>query len=242
MKQFIIYLVVAPLIIMGTVLYLWFAKDKKPVHYWWNSDRETYVMFSTVQQHHRGSLEVRSKGKDFFKPGVPFKGQWLIWNNSFFERKFRVHLWIFNQKFQRWTKYTLKDQHHIITLAPMQDTLISTIGYIDPDVMSFERWTYDQSAKKNNVGFKHLPNSRSVTIYIVISDPDKPAPVFPKKKIVKKNASNAWTGDPLVDPGLRVGEDNELADDDDYPITPDEPGYQSRPPDPQHYPNLAENQ
>jgi hypothetical protein len=201
MKQFIIYLVVAPLIIMGTVLYLWFAKDKKPVHYWWNSDRETYVMFSTVQQHHRGSLEVRSKGKDFFKPGVPFKGQWLIWNNSFFERKFRVHLWIFNQKFQRWTKYTLKDQHHIITLAPMQDTLISTIGYIDPDVMSFERWTYDQSAKKNNVGFKHLPNSRSVTIYIVISDPDKPAPVFPKKKDREKECLERLDGRSSCGPG-----------------------------------------
>ena len=240
MKQFILYLVVAPLLIMGTVLYFWFAKDKRPAHYWWNSDRETYVMFSTVQQHHRGSIEVRSKGKDFFKPGVPFKGQWLIWNNSFFEKKFRVHLWIYNKKFQRWTKYTLKDQEHIITLAPMEDILISTIGYIDPDVMAFERWTYEQSAKQNNVGFKHLPNSRSVTINIVISDPEKPAPTFSKKKIVKKNATNAWMGDPLVDPGLRVGELPE--DDDDYPITTDEPAYQSRPPEPQHYPNAVDNQ
>ena len=216
MKQFILYLVVAPLIIMATVLYFWFAKDKKPVYYWWNSDRETYVMFSTVQLHHKGSIEIRSRGKDFFKPGVPFKGEWLIWNNSFFAKKFRVHLWIYNKKFQRWTKYTLKDQEQIITLAPMEDILISTIGYIDPDVMSFERWTYEQSAKKNNVGFKLLPNSRSVTINIVISDPDAPAPTFPKKKTVKKNATNAWMGDPLVDPGLRVGEDPDVDDEYDH--------------------------
>mgnify|MGYP001266711650 CR=1 FL=1 len=40
--------------------------------------------------------------------------------------------------------------------------------------------------------------------------------MFPKKKIVKKNATNAWTGDPLVDPGLRVGEDPNSGEYDHY--------------------------
>ena len=35
-----------------------------------------------------------------------------------------------------------------------------------------------------------------------------------KKKTVKKNATNAWMGDPLVDPGLRVGEDPDDPDDE----------------------------
>lgn len=222
MKQFIIYLVVLPLLVIATVLYLWLSRNDRPVSYWWNSDRETYVMFSTVQKHHRGSVEIRSKGKDFFKVGHPFKGQWLIWNNSFFEKKFRVNFWIYNTKFQRWVMYTLKDQEQIITLAPMEDIVVSTIGYIDPDVMAFERWTYKQSAKKNHVGFKHLPNIRSVTINIVISDPAEPAPTFGKKKTPKPtnviHQTNAWTG---VDPGLRVGEPSD--DDDDYPLTTDEP-------------------
>jgi len=216
MRQFLLYLVVAPLIIMGTVLYFWFSQNKVTAHYWWNPDRETYVMFSIVQQHHKGSIEVRSKGKNFYKVGVPFRGEWLIWNNSFFEKKFRVHLWIYNKKFQKWTKHTLKDQEQIITLAPMEDILISTIGYIDPDVMAYERWTYEQSAKKNHVGFKWLPNSRSVTINIVISDPEQPAPTFAKKKIKSKNATNAWMGTDLVDPGLRVGEDPDDVDEYDH--------------------------
>ena len=82
MRQFFIYLVAAPLLVLAIALYIVFAEPTKKSYYWWGPERETYVMFSIVQQHHKGSIEIRARGKNFFKPGVPFKGEWMIWNNS----------------------------------------------------------------------------------------------------------------------------------------------------------------
>tara|TARA_B100000579_G_scaffold85400_1_gene66759 strand:- start:157 stop:867 length:711 start_codon:yes stop_codon:yes gene_type:complete len=235
MRQFILYLVVAPLIVIATVLYFWFDSQKVTKKYWWNPDRETYVMFSTVQQEHKGSIEVRSRGKDFFKVGVPFKGEWLIWNNSFFERTFRIHIWIYDKKFNAWTEYTLNGKEHIITLAPMEDILVSTVGYIDPDVMWYERWTYKQSDKGNHKGFKLLPNARSVTLNLVISDHTQPKPDFSKKKIKSSKLITSSTGESeMVDPGLRVGEHEADNPDDEYDHYYDEETGSNAPPT---YPN-----
>lgn len=216
MRQFILYLAVAPLLIILLVLYWWFGRDTTQKTYWWNPDRETYVMFSTVQQEHKGSIEVRSRGKDFYKVGVPFKGEWLIWNNSFFERTFRVHIWIYDKKFNAWTEHTLNGKEQIITLAPMEDILITTIGYVDPEVMSYERLVYAQSKKGNNTGWKILPNSRSVTLNLVISDHTQPKPTFSKKKkLSTKLITNSSGFEETVDPGLRVGEHNNNPNDPD---------------------------
>ncbi len=206
MRQFIIYLVVAPILVVAAALYILFSEPKKDITHWWNPDRETYVMFSIVQQHHKGSIEVRSRGKDFFKPGVPFKGEWLIWNNSFFERTFRVHFFIYDERYSQWIRYTTKGKSEIITLAPMEDKLITTIGYVDPEVMSFEREMYEQHRGWKKVT-KFIPMSRSVTINIVISNADQPQPDLPKKskhsKIIVQHEDGS---EELVDPGLRVGE------------------------------------
>jgi hypothetical protein len=191
---------VAPILVIALALYLWFYhQPNKSRSFWWQPDRETYVMFGTVQQFHRGSIEVRARGKDFYKVGVPFKGQWLIWNNSFSERTFRIHIWIYDKKFQHWTEYTLKAQEYIITLAPMEDILIETIGYINPDIMVFER-----KAVKHD--FKLIPHTRSITLNMVISNPDQPAPEFTRKAgKIKETQPVEREG---VDPGLRVGEDH----------------------------------
>ena len=221
MRQFFIYLVAAPLLVLAIALYIVFAEPTKKTHYWWGPERETYVLFSIVQKHHKGSIEIKSRGKDFFKPAVPFKGEWLIWNNSFFERSIRVSFWIYDKKYRRWLKFTQKDKEQIITLAPMEDTLVTTIGYIDPEVMTFERTVYDR-----NKGFKTLPNSRAVTLNIVITDPDKPLPDFsPKKFKPSKTAIQHEGGSVEVDPGLRVGEgmghtQHDLDDDNDYSDCP----------------------
>tara|TARA_A100001011_G_scaffold277381_1_gene287063 strand:- start:1005 stop:1655 length:651 start_codon:yes stop_codon:yes gene_type:complete len=208
MKQFIIYLVVAPILVIVAALYILFSEPKKNVSHWWNPDRETYVMFSIVQQHHKGSIEIRARGKNFFKPGVPFKGEWLLWNNSFFERTFRVHFFIYDERYSQWVRYTMKDKAEIITLAPMEDKLITTIGYVDPEVMSFEREMYKEHRGWKKVT-KFIPMSRSVTINIVISNADQPQPVLPKKFKTAKTATQHEGGSVEVDPGLRVGEDDD---------------------------------
>tara|TARA_B100000579_G_scaffold244065_1_gene200305 strand:- start:469 stop:1191 length:723 start_codon:yes stop_codon:yes gene_type:complete len=226
MRQFFIYLVAAPLLVLAIALYIVFAEPTKKSYYWWGPERETYVMFSIVQQHHKGSIEIRARGKNFFKPGVPFKGEWMIWNNSFFERKFRVHFWIYDKKYRRWVKFTNKDKEQIITLAPMEDVLVSTIGYIDPEVMLFEREVY-----KTQKGFKKLPNSRAVTVNIVITDPDKETPdLSPKKFKQSKTTVQHEDGTvEVVDPGLRVGEgmaglqdytQHDLSEENDYSDCP----------------------
>ena len=56
----------------------------------------------------------------------------------------------------------------------MEDILIETIGYINPDIMLFER-----KAVKHD--FKLIPHTRSITLNIVISNPDQPAPEFTRK-------------------------------------------------------------
>jgi hypothetical protein len=166
MRQLILYLIAAPLLLVAIGAFIYFKEPKKSEYYWWGPDRETYVMFSTVQQFQKGVIEVRARGKDFYKPGVPFKGEWLVWNNSFFPVTVRLHIWIYDQKFETWTEFTLKDKSEIITLAPMAEYHIETIGYINPDIMTEERIS----------GFKIVPTTRSITLNLIVSNPDQPQP------------------------------------------------------------------
>jgi hypothetical protein len=197
MRQLIIYLIVAPILVMSTVLYFWFNQPEKKSHYWWDPERETFIMFSVNQRHHKGSIEIRSKGKDFFKVGHPFKGQWLIWNNSFFEKKVRVHIWIYDERYRAWIEHTLKDSELVITLAPMEKRLVDVIGYLDPEVMWYERWVY-----ANDVGYDILPNARSVTLSLVISDPakDRPDLTAIQKKAREKGTVGPGDPDPVTTP------------------------------------------
>ena len=164
-KPLFVYLILLPLVVIAILLWSWNESNKRyrtPISYW-DESRETYVRFATVQTHARGTVEIHSRGKDFFKPGITFMGEWLIWNKGDKEVSLQLHLWMYDDRMREWVKYTGGKQVYTITLKPGEKAMMSTVGYIDPYII----WD-----------LHNQPLSRSATINLVVSNPKFPVPDF----------------------------------------------------------------
>ena len=203
----------------------------------YNNIAERQITFSVIQKVFYGDIKVQKPDSEFVMPGHTYVKTWLVSNTSTEEITVPLKLVVYLHPTQL-QFVVLSHLPSEIKVAPGDTVPVTVYGYIDPEIYVVDTET-----------LKPPYPALATTVNLLIYDINKESYWKEKgyrymiehgdemedRKQTSPQLSNSFTqtyeyrpDDPNaienVDPGYRVGED-----DDDYPITADEPPVYTRP-------------
>jgi hypothetical protein len=236
MNKLLDYMIGIPLLVLIVAGLLWGTIEAlQPKIY--NEIHERQITFSVIQKVFHGHIKVKKPKSEFVMPGHTYSRTWLVSNTSTKEITVPLKLVIYLHP----TQLQFVVLSHVpseIKVAPGDTVPVTVYGYIDPEIYVVD---------KQNL--KPPYPAIATTINLLIYDSNKESYWKEKgyrymiengnshddKKAKPAELSNSFTqtytyrpdnpgvADNIA-PGSRVGED-----DDDYPITGDEPTTYIRP-------------
>lgn len=220
-----------PLLVLIIAGLIWgTVQTLQPTTY--NKISERQLTFSVIQKVFYGDIKVQKPDSEFVMPGHTYVKTWLVSNTSTEEITVPLKLVVYLHPTQL-QFVVLSHLPSEIKVAPGDTVPVTVYGYIDPEI-------YVADMKTLHPPYPAL----ATTVNLLIYDVEKESYWKEKgyrymiehgneldsTKQATPELSNSFTqsysynDDPNavenIDPGYRVGED-----DDDYPITADEPVY-----------------
>jgi len=231
MKKLLDYMIGIPLLVLIIAGLIWgTVQTLQPTTY--NKISERQLTFSVIQKVFYGDIKVQKPDSEFVMPGHTYVKTWLVSNTSTEEITVPLKLVVYLHPTQL-QFVVLSHLPSEIKVAPGDTVPVTVYGYIDPEI-------YVADMKTLHPPYPAL----ATTVNLLIYDVEKESYWKEKgyrymiehgneldsTKQATPELSNSFTqsysynDDPNavenIDPGYRVGED-----DDDYPITADEPVY-----------------
>ena len=232
MKKLLDYMIGIPLLVLIVAGLIWgTVQTLQPTTY--NKISERQITFSVIQKVFYGDIKVQKPESEFVMPGHTYVKTWLVSNTSTEEITVPLKLVVYLHPTQL-QFVVLSHLPSEIKVAPGDTVPVTVYGYIDPEIYVVDTET-----------LKPPYPALATTVNLLIYDINKESYWKEKgyrymiehgnemedRKQTSPQLSNSFTqtyeyrpDDPNaienLDPGTRVGED-----EDDYPITADEPIY-----------------